>query len=266
VPLENTGRTITAIRALKNSVRISFGDQAMSISHQRYTDRYLYVGKTLPESEYQQLLDDAAIGKLESYAQRLLAKGLYTQKQIKDKLYAKQAKRWMVEAILQQLASYQLIDDARYVQERLEYGHARLEGFDRILDDLKNKGIDEKYLRELVYDEKLEFEKASSLWPRVIKLLAKKSQLARHHGFHDFYSRRGYRHELINRVIDELDHPSIEEDMKNLKRDYQTAKRKYMHEKGRKLRDRLVRYLASKGYNYSNINMVLGEQDDGTMD
>lgn len=266
MPLENTGRTITGIRVLKNSVRISFGEGVVSISQQRYTDRYLYVGKTLPESEYQQLLDDAAIGKLENYAQRLVAKGLYTQKQIKDKLYAKEAKRWMVEAILQQLASYQLIDDVRYVQERLEYGHARLEGFDRIIDDLKNKGIDEKHLGNLTYDEKLEFEKARSLWPRAQKLHAKKSQLAKHHGLHDFYARRGYRHELVNRVIGELDHPSHQEEMKNLKRDYQIAKRKYARESGRKLRDRLVRYLSGKGYNYSNINAILGEQDDGTMD
>jgi len=266
VPLENTGRTITGIRALKKSVRISFEHETVTISHQRFTDRYLYIGKTLPEAEYQQLQDDAAIEKLETYAHNLLSKGLYTQKQVKEKLYAKGAKRWMVEAILQQLAAYQLIDDLHYVQERFEYGHARLEGFDRILTDIKAKGIDDKYIRELVYDEAVEFEKAQALWPRVQKLHASKSRLAKHQGYHDFYARRGYRHELINRVIDKLDHPSNEEELLNLKRDYHIAKRKYKHEQGRKLRDRIIRYLIGKGYNYSNINTLLGEQDDDTMD
>lgn len=266
MPLENTGKTIIALRPLKQVVRIVLDKETINVSPSRFTDRYLYVGKVLTEEEYQHLLDDSAITKYERYVHNLFAKGLYTTKQIKDKLYARGAKRWMVEDILAKLSEYQLLNDDLYIKERFEYGHAQLEGYDRIFDDLLIKGIDTEKLQLVIYNEQLELDKAKQLWTRLQNLYSQKSTLARHSAYHDWYTRRGYRHQVIAKIIEDNEIHSIEQENTNLKRDLMTARRKYQHEKGRKKYDRLFRYLAQKGYNYSSIKTILGAQDDESMD
>lgn len=263
MPLENSGKTIIAIKALKKSVAIVFDDETLKISHDRYTDHYLYIGKTLPLQEYSSLQDEATIFILENYAYRLLSRGLYTEKQIRDKLYTRGAKRWMVETIIEHLNKANLINDEEYMNERIEYGHTRLEGYHAIYQELRIKGISETLLLKFKMDPKIELDKAKQMLPRLQKRHTRKSSLAQHKSYSEWFITHGYERNIIAPLLDDLSEYDQKREIENLDREFEIGLRKYGHKyKGRKLRERLFQYLASKGYNYQHIKLKLGDLDN----
>ncbi len=263
VPLENTGKTITKIQPLKKSVRVYIGKAMFALTHQRYTDFFLYPGKVITPLEYSQIEEAASLTQLETYALRLLGRGPYTSGTLKNKLYAKGAKRWMVEAILKQLEQYQLLNDEQYIVDRFDYGKMQLHGYDRIINDLLEKGIDAKLLEKHEYHEGEEIDKAEPLWERLAPKLATRSQRAAIDYCYDWYMRHGYRTHVIRQIIDKKYIVDQDQQAKNIKIDYETAIRKYQSRyKGKKLQDRLFQYLAQKGYNYAQIKHVIGGIDD----
>jgi regulatory protein len=237
--------------------------ERFDLSHDAYTNHYLYPGKTLDDKEYNELKDASETLKFETYARGLLNKGLYTRKQLVDRLYAREARRWVVEMLVKRLVDEGLIDDRVYMKERIEYGHARHEGYHHICEALIQKGIPAELLAAFIMDEDLEAQKAAVWMPRLLKQYQGKSAEARKHALYDWYHRHGFDPTVITRVLREIEavDPSIE--MENLRRDLKTAKRKYGQKyAGRPLKDRLFKYLAQRGYNYSKITTVLGASED----
>ncbi|MFA5235715.1 MAG: RecX family transcriptional regulator [Bacilli bacterium] len=259
MPSEKPGKSIASVKVLKQTVRVFFDEERLDLSHDAYTNHYLYVGKTLSDKEYAELKDASETCTYEKYARNLLSKGLYTRKQVVDRLYARQAKRWMVESIVARLESEGLIDDRAFMEERLEYGHARNEGFHHIREDLIQKGINPELVAAVVLDEETEAQKALVWLPRLLKQYGAKSSQARKHGIYDWYLRHGFDGVTIARVINEVEDLDGALEMENLRRDLASAKRKYASKyRGRQLKDRLYKYLAQRGYNYSKIATALG--------
>ncbi len=261
MPSENTGRTITSIVAHKKFVRVKFEKVAVDLTPDRYTDHYLYVGKTLTEAEYAKIDEEARLAKLESYAAGLLAKGMYTRQQIVDKLYKRSAKRWMVEALIVKLVKASLLDDEVYIAERFAYGEARNEGFFHIKNELYAKGIDEERLKTMAYDEENEERKALVWLPKLVETYAGKSARAAKGAIYDWYLRHGFPEVVIGHIIASL--PEMEKEEENIRHELANARRKYGSKyRGRALHERLIRYLAQKGYQYTAITKALGEQND----
>ncbi len=263
MPSAKPGRTIASVKVLKRLVRVLLDEGHFDLSHDTYTNHYLYVGKTLDDKEYHELKDASEAFGAEAYARGLLGKGRYTRKQVVERLYARQAKRWMVESIVRQLENEGLIDDRSYMVDRLDYGQARHEGYHHIYEDLFQKGISADLLASYVMDEDLEIEKAHVWLPRLMKQYGGKSSQARKHGIYDWYQRHGFDSSTIARVISQIEDLDETDEVGNLKRDFATAKRKYGQKyRGRQLKDRLFKYLAQRGYNYSKINTALGADED----
>jgi len=261
VPSENSGRTINDITYLKDSVRLKVADKVFNLTHEAFTDHYLYIGKELTPTELGAIDDASSLYKHEKYAFRLLAKGLYTTAQVKTKLYAREAKGWMVRAIIDKLNQSRLINDELFISERLEYGHARNEGFYRIIEDLRQKGIDETKLAEIHYDDEQELQKASALYPRVWEAQKRKSRRAGVQAVYEWYFRHGFPDVIIHKMVTKAEGEESD-DRPRLRQDYETAKRKYgLKYKGKALRERMIGYLRQKGYNYGDIVVIMGEQE-----
>ncbi len=263
MPSENTSRTITSIKLLKKVVRVYFDERMMELTPDRFTDQYLYVGKTINETDFENLKSVAALCKLENYARGLLMKGPYTRKVIAIKLYAKGAKRHQVEDILQDLTKKGLLDDATYMEDRIAYGHARLQGYHAIYDDLVHKGVSAELLEKFKFDYDLELQKAKMILPRLQKAHLSKSHLAQHRFFYEWYLSHGFAKDVITPLIETLEHYSLSQEHENLQKELENGKRKFAHKyHGKKLRQRLFQYLAQKGYNYAHISEALGALED----
>jgi SOS response regulatory protein OraA/RecX len=168
------GRTIASVKVLKRLVRVLLDEGHFDLSHDTYTNHYLYVGKTLDDKEYHELKDASEAFGAEAYARGLLGKGRYTRKQVVERLYARQAKRWMVESIVRQLENEGLIDDRSYMVDRLDYGQARHEDT-TISTRTYSKKNQRRLLASYVMDEDLEIEKAPVWLPRLMKQYGGKS-------------------------------------------------------------------------------------------
>lgn len=259
MPSANSGNAVTAIRYLKKSIRVTIGEKDYNLTPEAFTDHYLYVGKVLTPTELGEIGEAAELYKHECYVMRLVAKGLYTKKQIINKLYARQAKGWMVHVLIDKLGKYALLDDEAFLKERLEYGHARLEGFYHIIEDLRVKGITEEKLREIHYDHDQEMAKAAELYPRVQRAQINKARLAAREAVYEWYSRHGFPEEIVQAMAERMASESGDERLK-LRQELAIAHRKYDRKyKGRERQDRIVKYLLQKGYNYGDISAVLGE-------
>ena len=263
MPLENTGNILKEIKIKAKTITLVFADESFDISHHAYTDQYLYVGKTLSRKEIELLKEQSQLIKLEKYAFNLLAKGMYSQAQVKDKLFKKGAKSWMVAQIIEQLINYKLINDDEYIIQRLEYGQHRNEGFYKIVNDLLAKGIDENKIKKLSYDEHNELEKAKTHLDNLLKKYRHLSMLALKKAIYEYYQRNGFPDSIIHSIINTSLVFNQNQQIANLKIELAKGQRKYnARYQGMELKRRLISYLSQKGYNYSDILNILGAKEN----
>ncbi len=259
MPSANTGRQIAAIKPSKKKVWIYFSDsEKLALAPSVFSDFYLYVGKTLSDKDYHELKNQNEIGALREYAYGLVAVRSYTAKQVGDRLYRKKATRAMVEAIVQDLVSHQLIDDAQYVSDFLEYAEAKHYGAFKIKQELLRDGISETQISQIAFDQRAEVKKALELLDGFEKKYAAFSFRERQKRIFDAYSLRGFSSSVIEEVLETLTPKSETDERSSLQRDYQKAMRLYSTRfKGYQLREHLIRNLAQKGYNYNDIETVM---------
>ncbi len=265
MPSASTGRQIAAIKPSKKKVWVYFSDsEKLGLSPSVFSDFYLYVGKTLSEKDYHELKNQNEIGALREYAYGLVAVRSYTAKQIGDKLYRKKATRAMVEAIVQDLLNHQLIDDAQYVRDFMEYAEAKHYGEYKIKQELLRDGISELIIDGIDFDRPSEIQMASDLLEGFEKKYAGLSFRERQKRIYDAYLLRGFSSHVIEKVLDELKPKKETDELASLKRDFQKAMRLYSSRfKGYQLREHLIRNLAQKGYNYNDIETVMEDSKHG---
>lgn len=259
MPSDNTGREIVAVKPSKKKVWIYFSDgEKLALAPSVFSDFYLYVGKKVNDKDYHDLKNQNEIGSLREYAYGLVAVRTYTAKQISERLYKRKATRAMVEAIIQNLSEHHLIDDDRYIEDFLEYATAKHYGEHKIKQELIRDGISEARLSQLSFNDKDEFDKAMDLLPGFEKKYASCSFRERQKRVYDAFMLRGFASDTIEKVITHLQEKDTTEERTALKRDYDKALRLYGSRfKGYNLREHLIKNLAQKGYNYSDIEAIL---------
>lgn len=257
----NENKKILAVKVSKKGVTIVFSaEETLKVDEQTFTDFYLYPGKSLTVLEFSKLQSAAEQFKFNQYAFQLLSRGAYTEKQVRDKLYAKGAKRFQVEAIVEKLHQYHLLDDRQFAEDRLRYYHDKGYGERRIRDELIARGVAEVILESLAFPKEKEIDKAQKHLPRLNQKYRGRSFLAKKHLIFQVLSQRGFSASTIGAVIGGVDQPSPEEEQHSLKKAYEKAHERYRVKfKGYRLREKIINYLRQKGYNYSDIKEVLGE-------
>jgi regulatory protein len=264
VPSVSTGKLLIEVKILRKKIRLIFEHETFDIAPTTYADFYLYPGKILTSLEFSNLKSTAERLKFENAAYRLLAKANYSQYDLSQRLYKRGATKTMVESIITQLKKQHLIDDKKFIKERIQLGHHRNEGHYKILADLKNKGISQKLLDAIFIDEQLEIDKAINHLDRLNNRYRRKSFFARKQATIKNLLEHGFKHNIIIQAMNNYQLDQSYNEIDNLKQEYQTALRKYQSRyKGRTLTEHLYKYLAQKGYRYDDIkNIVKGEKQD----
>ena len=265
MPRERNGKVIKKIKILKKGIAIIFDDgERIDVSEDAYTSNYLYVGKELSPQELEKLNLITSVKKLSEYALSLLSKRHYTEWQMRQKLYAKDADKASVDYVIKKLKELDLINDKAFIEDFLGYAEERGYGKRKIMKELAKKGIFAEEIQKIKFSSSSEKKKAMDLLPALEKKYDRYSyEQKKRHIFTALVS-RGFDIEIANMVIEKVSDKNEKDEKEKLKKDYQKAYAKYAKKyHGKDLRERLYRSLISKGYSYSDISKLLGGLDDG---
>jgi SOS response regulatory protein OraA/RecX len=256
-------KKISHLETKKHEILVWFEDgEKLILDPTTYTDQYLYVGKSLSELEYSLITSSNELAPLKQYAFQLVQRGFYTEKQMRIKLYAREAKRHQVEAIISLLKQYQLVDDARWLEEHVQYGHEKKWGQHKIVAHCLEKGIEENQVKTIQFDGDLEKEKANyhlKKWFQYkgLSFLEKKQK------FYLYLVGQGFESSVIHHLIQSLPEKNRIEEKTSFKSLYQKLVTQYgRKEKGFKLKQKIIQSLLRKGYNYNDITAWIGDQDE----
>lgn len=251
---ENTGRIIKQIKFNKKNIVLYFehGDK-ISISEEAFSSTYLYVGKELSYKEIDKLKELTDTTKNLKYALSLLQKCHYSEFKMREKLYAREANKKEVDRIIKILKNYGLIDDSAYAFDLKEWGNEKLEGKNKIIKTLRDKGIFDKEIEKLSFPRSIEKQKALQNLPKLEKRYEKDPYLKKKAHIYNTLISLGFDPDVINEVMNKVKDNSGD-DKNKIKSDYQKAKIKYMHKyEGRQLKEKIISSLLSRGYKMKDI-------------
>ena len=262
----NQGYAVKKIEVGKKKVFVTLdNDERFSLSYNGYTDHPLYEGKVLSDEEYHSLKVLVEEDRFINLATHYVLKEAHTIYQTKIYLIKKGADAPMSNRIVKRLQESGYLDDKAYAESyAYELGSLRMYGKYRILIDLKEKGIDESIIAALTFDEEEELQKACA-YARLanhkyassidIKKKQKMIYSLRERGFDDEIAKEATRLELTP-MDPELEQSKLVEDMKR-------AFVRYGHKaSGYELKQKVLVYLARKGYPYENIKVAIEEYND----
>ena len=264
MPSASTGKIITKIKINKNDVSLYFGKKKITISNDAYLLSYLYVGKTMSKKELSTLIECSQRAKLLNYAISILRKGHYTEWKMREKLYAKEGTKPIVNSIILKLKEIDLINDKMFTEDYVCYAEEKGYGKNRILKDLQEKGVFAKDLKKIKFSDASERKKARQ---QVEKNDSKTTRLSfekRKQKHYQHLLAYGFDSALALEVINKTLIGKPKEEQENLEKDYQKVHRRLsIKYEGLELRNRIYTTLKNKGYRYTNIVKMMEENQYG---
>ena len=250
---------IKKIKILKNKVSIILdnGDK-LSIDKEVYTNFYLYEGKALSKKELEEINSLNNTSKLLQYALRIRSKAIYSEYQMREKLYNKEASKKDVDKVIKTLKQYDLIDDDAYAYDLMEYYNSLNYGKNKIIHKLSDKGIFDETINKIEFPVSIEKKKASNILNKLEKKYEKYNYSQKKSHIYNAYLQLGFDNDIASEMINKIKESSPKEENEKLKSDYQKVKirleRKY---KGQELRQKIIQNLMQKGYRLNDIIKIV---------
>ena len=255
MPSKSTGKTILKIKINKKDIVISFTDRSKErLSKEVLASYYLYEGKTLSHKDISEMKNYSAVASLMKYALSLLKKGHYSEWKMREKLYAKEAKKSDVDRVIKSLKNNDLINDKMLAEDLIEYGNERNLGKNKIINELSQKGIFEDVIAKYRFSSSLEKKKALANLSKLEKKYDRyPHEQKKQHIYRGLIS-LGFDSDIASEVLNRISMPKQKEEKDKLERDFQkvlfSLKRKY---EGNELKNKVVTSLRGKGYKVKDI-------------
>lgn len=250
---------IKKIKILKSKVTISFLDhEKIEIDREVYPNFYLYEGKDVSKKELNQIISFNQSIYLWNYALKLRQKHLYSEYAMREKLYEKGGKKDEADEVIKRLKRNDLIDDNAFIMDYIEYYNSLLYGKNKIITKLSDKGIFKEKLEKINFNKSVEIKKAKTLLPRYEKKYSKFNNQEKKRHIYQAYISNGYDIDIASMMVELIKDNTAKEENDKLKKDfdkaYQRLSKKYQK---KELKQKLLAYLASKGYKMGDIiNMM----------
>ncbi len=188
----------------------------------------------------------------------------YSIKQIKDYLYLKKKlDNDDVNKIIDKLIKYNLLDDEKYCNARINYLNEQLLSIKQIKNKLKNEGISNELIEKyIVSDSNKEYEKIYKLVNKYLNTIKNKSLNAKKQLILNKVVNLGFNYDDVKMVIDDLD-IKVDNEYELLKKEYLKIKNKYQRKyEAYDLKYRINGYLLNKGFKLEDINKVMEEENE----
>lgn len=250
---------IKKIKILKNKVVVYFNDEKLELDKEVYPNFYLYEGKDIDKKEYNKIKEFNNVSSLLKYAMRIRSKAIYTEYQIREKLYNKGASKPEVDKVISIMKGYDLIDDKAFIEDYVEYYNSLNYGKNKIINKLKDKGIFDDKLSKINFPLFIERRKAKALLPKLEKKYDKYSYSQKKQHIYNGFISNGFDKDIALEMTSSIKEPTNnKEELKKLEKDYEKAyirlSRKYSK---KELKQKILQSLLQKGYKMNDVIHVL---------
>ena len=250
---------IKKIKILKNKVVINFENEKLEIDKNIYPNFYLYEGKEISKKEFQQLKKSNDVASLLSYALKLRSKAIYSEYQIREKLYKKEASKKEVDQVVKMMKQHNLIDDDAFIEDYVEYYNSLNYGKNKILNKLSEKGIFQAKLEKVKFPITLERKKAKNVYLRLLRKYEKYNFAQKKQHVFNAYISMGFDKEIANEMVTLIpEEKNNKHELQKLEKDYEKVylrlSRKY---EKKELRQKILQSLLQKGYRMNDVLKVL---------
>lgn len=245
---------IKKIKILKSKVVINFGNEKLELDKEVYPNFYLYEGKEISKKEYSQIKEYNNVSIFLKYALKIRAKSIYSEFQIREKLYNKGANKKEVDKVIKILKQYDLVDDRAFAYDLMEYYNSKNYGENKIKRKLSEKGIFSNQIDKLSFPISIEKQKAKRLLPKLEKKYEKYNYSQRRSHIYNAYLSEGFSEDIGKAMTQQIKEANPKEENEKLKKDFDKVylrhKRKYQ---GKELKQKTINSLLQKGYRLNDI-------------
>jgi 1,2-diacylglycerol 3-alpha-glucosyltransferase len=265
VQQDNTGNIIASIEIKKKKIVVTFTKgHCLMLSSDQYTQDYFYVGKVIDDKKFEELTQATKTQPLIDYGFRLLTKGRYSEYQIREKLYKREALKPQVDEVIARLKLAHLIDDASLLNDWVHHFQKRGYGLRMIKTKLHEKGFFPHLLETIHIDEDIERSSIARLVEQCIKKYQRLSDRDRKQKITTILMQRGYESRLYQAALAAIPSSTKEQTDHNLKEAFDKALRMFQSRFiGREREEKIINFLLRKGYTYSNIISLIKESNHG---
>ena len=255
MPSKSSGKAIIKLKKNKKNVVITFEDKTkLTLESEVLAAFYLYEGKTISYKEIGEMKKFSNVASLMRYSLSLLRKGHYSEWKMREKLYAKDAKKSDVDLVIKRLKENDLINDKMLILDTIEYGHERNIGKNKIVKELLDKGIFMENIAKIKFSASLEKKKALANLPKLEKKYAKYPYEQKKQHIYNTLLSLGFDTDVALAAINNIKPPKEKEEKDKLERDFDKTYLKYKNKyEGYELKNKTVNYLRSKGYKLNDI-------------
>ena len=131
----------------------------LAVHEELVLEQRLIVGKILSEAAFLELKESLDYGKSYGYAVGILARRMYTEREIRDKLAMREVQSEIIDDVIEKLLEVELLDDEKYTHHFIESQiDAGKKGVRRIRMDLVNKGVSKNIIDDCLAEVGTDFE------------------------------------------------------------------------------------------------------------
>jgi regulatory protein len=169
---------------------------------------HLERGMEIDEDKLKELLYEEELSKAKSYVYGILARRMYTTREIRDKLVEREYVDKIIEDVIATLERYGYLNDRTYAQEWIESRmRSKPKGKIALKRELERKGIDRSIIEEALsqaFDQSKESEMALDLARRKARSYNADDPVAAKRKLQSFLIRRGFDFETVKDVIEQV--------------------------------------------------------------
>jgi len=169
---------------------------------------HLERGMEIDEDKLKELLYEEEFSKAKSYVYRILARRMYTTREIQDKLVQREYVDKIIEDVIATLERYGYLNDRTYAQEWIESRmRSKPKGKIALKRELERKGIDRSIIEDALsqaFDQSKEAEMALDLAHRKVRSYNTDDPVAAKRKLRSFLLRRGFDFGTVKDVIEQV--------------------------------------------------------------
>lgn len=230
----------------------------MELDKEVYPNFYLYLGKEVSKKEYNQIKEYNNVASLMKYALRIRSKAIYSEYQMREKLYKKEASKKEVDKVIKSLKQYDLIDDKAYALDLVEYYNSLNYGENKIKKKLSDKGIFDEYISKISFSRTSENQKAKKLLPKLEKKYSKYNDSQKKSHIYNAYIQEGFDVDIARTYSNMISKSSLKEENEKLEKEFEKVyvrlSRKYQK---KELKQKVITSLLAKGYKLNDIMKIV---------
>lgn len=264
--LEEVGKDITISEIKEKGSKISLlfdnGEKA-KVYRATYIEFNLNPGITLNQEAIKEINSFDEKEEIIEYLKSLITKRPYNEAELLKKCISKFKNYNNVSKAINELKSYNLIDDQDYIENYMDYFDRNNYGKYFIINFFKNNGLKEELIEKLEFCDENELKKARNYFDSIKNKYVSGNFAKQKKKIYDLMLRRGFSIENILEVLNDLKVNQTAE-LERLKKDYRKVKMKYFvtNDSGVDANSKIISKLINKGYNLEDINTIIEEDND----